>query len=53
MPGWPVTNRLLRIVFTVPADLTEDEVHDIGSRIVTNLVTDEPVTYDHTEVSDA
>lgn len=31
-------------------NLTESEIHDMGERIVTGLVTGEPVTYDGTEV---
>lgn len=45
-------HRVLKLRFTVPANLTDDEVHDMGERIITELVTDEPVTFDGTEVVD-
>lgn len=45
-------HRILVLRFVVPDGLTDDEVHDIGERIVTDLVTDEPVTFDQTQVLD-
>lgn len=40
----------LALVFMVPGHLTDDEIHDMGERIVTELVTSEPVTFEETEV---
>lgn len=45
--------RVLKLRFTVPAGLTDDEVHEIGERIVAaDLITTEDVTFDGTEVGD-
>ncbi len=45
-------SKVLILRFTVPEHLADAEIHDIGERIVTGLVTDEPVTFDRTEVVD-
>jgi hypothetical protein len=44
--------RVLKLRFTMPDGPTDDAVHDMGERIITELVTDEPVTFDGTEVVD-
>lgn len=48
----PSGRRILVLLFEVPGGLTDDEVHGIGERIVEQLITDEPVTFDGTEVRD-
>lgn len=46
------TRRVLKLRFEVPDGMADDEVHEMGERIVTGLLTDEPVTFDGTEVVD-
>lgn len=45
-------HRILKLRFTVPDELTDDDVHELGERVATDLFTDEPVTFDGTEVAD-
>lgn len=45
-------HRILKLRFVGSVEVSDDEGHEMGERVVAELVTDEPITYDGTELVD-